>query len=509
MEIILFRPDNWREVLENKKPKSLFVESAWNGNGGSWQYKIAKYEKNMGNELIDLLNWAKENGIPSIFWNKEDPPHYERFVDKAKLFNYIFTSDANMIPKYKKAVGHKRIYPLPFAAQPAIHNPILKEPRSFNVCFAGTYYGDIFPERKRDMDLLLKPALDFDLHIYDRQYGMKGYETSHYRFPEIYQKAIQGRLEYSDMVNAYKRYKVFLNVNSVKDSPTMFSRRVFELLASGTVVISTYSKGIEEILGNDVVLFAESEDETRSHLEKLLNDDGYWSKLSVRGIRRIMEFHTYNQRLSYIFEKCGLDFQPTSLPKITILSIVENIRDLKSIERFAYEQTYRNFELLIYNAGCSSGDILSSKAILMAEGIKMISTKNLENVIALIKTPFVACISPKDYYFSNYLKDYALATIYAKNINFFGKRTHFIQKDCSVSLQDKDYEYTLVNRVPVATLMVRKTQLNKINLKRILEYEWFELNSDQCEILSLDRYNYLKIMNPQEIDPADRQRLGV
>lgn len=504
-----FSPNDWKEVLEAAKPKSLFVESAWNGNSGSWQYKIAKYQKNMGDELIELLSSAKNNRIPTIFWNKEDPPHYERFIHAAKHFDFVFTSDANMIPKYKKDVGHTRIYPLPFAAQPMIHNPIKRQPRNLSVCFAGTYYGDIFPERKRDMDVLLKPALDFDLDIYDRQYGMVGYETSQYRFPEIYQNAIRGRLEYSDMVDAYKRYKVFLNVNSVKDSPTMFSRRVFELLASGTVVISTYSKGIEEVIGNDVVLFAETEDETRLYLEKLLSDDGYWSQLSVRGIRRIMEFHTYNQRLSYIFEKCDVDFYPTPLPKITILSIVENIRDLKSIERFAYEQTYRNFELLIYNAGCSSGDILSSKAILMARGIKMISTKNLENVIALIKTPFAACISPKDYYFSNYLKDYALATIYAKNINFFGKRTHFIQKDSSVSLQDKNYEYMLVNRIPTATLMIRKTQLNKINLKRMLEDEWFELNSDQCEILSLDRYNYLQIMNPQEIDPADRQRLGV
>lgn len=502
-----FSPNDWKDVLEAEKPKSLFVESAWNGNSGSWQYKIAKYPKHMGEELVELLSWAKNNGIPTVFWNKEDPPHYERFIHSAKHFDYVFTSDANMIPKYKKDVGHTRIYPLPFAAQPMIHNPILKQPRNLNVCFAGTYYGDIFPERKRDMDVLLKPALDFDLDIYDRQYGMVGYETSHYRFPEIYQNAIRGRIEYSEMVHAYKRYKVFLNVNSVKDSPTMFSRRVFELLASGTVVISTYSKGIEEVIGNDVVLFAETEDETRLHLEKLLSDDYYWSRLSVNGIRRIMEYHTYNQRLSYIFEKCHLDFQPVPLPEITILSKVQNTLDLKSIEKFAVCQTYRNFELVLLNNGCSSGDVLSLKARLMTKGIKVNFTGYLENVITMIRNPFIAFISPQDYYFSNYLKDYALATNYSRNINFFGKRTYFIQKGSDVDLHSNGFEFMLVNRVPTATLMLRNTEFDASKLKNILNNQWFELDNGNEEILSLDRYNYLHVVNSQNLDPANWQKV--
>lgn len=509
IEIIRFRPDNWQEVLEAARPKALFVESAWNGNVGSWQYKIAKYEKNMGNELVELLVWAKKNRIPAIFWNKEDPPHYERFIDKAKLFDYIFTSDANKISDYRKDVGHKRIYPLPFAAQPVIHNPILRESRKFNVCFAGTYYGDIFPERKHDMDLLLRPALEFGLHIYDRQYGMPGYETSHYRFPDIYQKAIRGKLEYSDMVSAYKQYKVFLNVNSVKDSPTMFSRRVFELLASGTAVISTYSEGIEELLGSDVVLFAGSEDETRSHLEKLLSDENYWSEISVRGIRRVMEFHTYNQRLQYMFEKCNVDFQPTPLPKITILSKVESINDLKAIERFAHDQTYRKFDLIIYTSGNSYLDLISLKARLMLKGTPMEVTNNMDNIFSMIDSTYVALISPKNHYSSNYLKDYALATIYAGETKFFGKYTHFIQKGSAIQLQGEGNEYIFVNSVPTATLMISKTALKETNLASLMENEWFIRSDNQQDILSLDRFNYLHVINSQNIDSASLQKVCV
>ena len=54
---------------------------------------------------------------------------------------------------------------------------------------------------------------------------------------------------------AYRAYKIFLNVNSVHESPTMFSRRVFELLSSYTNVLSTPSVGITEILIKMCMLF--------------------------------------------------------------------------------------------------------------------------------------------------------------------------------------------------------------------------------------------------------------
>jgi len=158
VEIIKIRSNEDKDSIEEIQPDAIFVESAWNGNDGAWQYKIAKYAADTGNELVDLLHLANDRKLPSIFWNKEDPTHYERFIDKAKLFDYIFTSDSNTIDRYRRDVKHKRIYPLPFAAQPRIQNPLLDEKRKWNVCFSGTYYGDIFPERKQDMEILLRPA---------------------------------------------------------------------------------------------------------------------------------------------------------------------------------------------------------------------------------------------------------------------------------------------------------------------------------------------------------------
>src|SRR5207248_9052220 len=123
---------------------------------------------------------------------------------------------------------------------------------------------------------------------------------------DIYQGSIKGRLEYNEMIKAYKRYKVFLNVNSVKRSPTMFSRRVFELLASGTPVISSFSVGIEQMLGNDIVHLAGSERETLGHVERLLHDDSYWARVALRGVRAVYSRHTYARRLAEVCQQVGL-----------------------------------------------------------------------------------------------------------------------------------------------------------------------------------------------------------
>jgi len=257
-------PDNWEYLIRNHPVDALFCESAWRGNNAAWKFHIGNIGDLRKKGLLTMVQTFQNKGIPTIFWNKEDPVHFDHFIDDAKQFDYIFTSDASTIPAYRERVGHENIYALPFAAQEKIHNPLRSEQRTGNVCFAGSWYNAKYAERTLDMELILNPAIEYRLEIFDRNYGATGYEKVMYGFPEKYQSYVKGKLEYHEMIAAYKKYKVFLNINSVRYSPTMFSRRVFELLACGTPVISTWSKGIVNLLGEDAVLFTESEEDTRN-----------------------------------------------------------------------------------------------------------------------------------------------------------------------------------------------------------------------------------------------------
>ena len=104
--------------MEEARPELLLVESAWMGNGGKWRNRIIGFENLEDNPLLELLQYCRKIGIPTAFWNKEDPPHFDEFIGAAREFDFVFTSDADCIPLYREALGHDRIYELPFAAQP-------------------------------------------------------------------------------------------------------------------------------------------------------------------------------------------------------------------------------------------------------------------------------------------------------------------------------------------------------------------------------------------------------
>lgn len=317
-DLIAITPEKWREELLDQPIDLLFVESAWHGNDDSWAYRVAKYDKPKGSELSNIIRWAQKQSIPTVFWNKEDPPNFDRFIERAIEFDYIFTTDADCAERYRKrARPSSYISSLQFAAQPVLHNPTLEGARREATSFAGTYYANDYEPRRRAMDMLLRLASQYGLDIYDRMHNVTGKEKRQFEFPKDLQAYVRGSLTYDEMLKAYREYRVGLNVNSVSDSPTMFSRRVFELMACGTPVISTQSKGIEKTFGG-LVATVESEERAIEALQVLMSDNYEWLCSSVRGMRHVHMMHTYRHRLAEIVQAIGMDRQFASQSGIVI-----------------------------------------------------------------------------------------------------------------------------------------------------------------------------------------------
>lgn len=321
-ELIHLRPDAWVQQLAESSPVCILVESAWAGNDGAWRYHLAG-ESAPRPALRDLLEAARERGIPSVFWNKEDPPHFEDFVETAKLFDQVFTTDTDLLPEYRRRLGHDRVGVLGFAAQPAIHNPVRLKPghQERDVAFAGMYFRHKYPERREQMDLLLGGALDVShkmpigLEIFSRFQG----GDVRYQFPGELADRVVGSLPYEEMLTAYKAYKVFLNVNSVVDSPSMCSRRVFEILASGTPVISTRSVAIPEFFPEDLVPIADSREEAGHLVRAFVNSQELRDRTVHLAQRSIWEQHTYAHRARQILEAVGVDVSVPKRPSVSAL----------------------------------------------------------------------------------------------------------------------------------------------------------------------------------------------
>lgn len=392
--------DQWRLELEQLQPDLLFIESAWRGKDDAWNRKISQASP----ELLGVLEWCKQRNIPTMFWNKEDPVHFGTFLNTAKRFDYVFTTDLNCISNYKRDLGHDRVYLLPFGCNPVDHNPIEKYQRQPKACFAGSYYVR-YPERIRDLDALLETFIEHSgVDIYDRNFGK---EDVNYAFPDKYKPLILGNLKYEDIDLAYKGYDYGINLNSVKYSPSMFARRVFELLASRTLVVSNYSQGVRLFFG-DLVISTDAKSEIAEKLEKYASDPGYSDQIKQEGLRKVMLEHTYENRFSYIAEKVLGRPQQDYLPLVHVLAIAKSQADIEqTIENFR-RQDYSRKKLHIF---CTlPGLKLPEPSI---PDIELVLGNSITSQwINLDQNDFAAYFNVANYYGPHYLLDLALATKY-------------------------------------------------------------------------------------------------
>lgn len=413
VNLIQPRPDNWYALAEKYQPEFFFIESAWKGNYGSWQYRVANYANKPGQEVAHICQYARDKGIPTLFWNKEDPVHHEKFMCCAKLVDHIFTTDANMKSSYQAKTGNPSVHALPFAAQPALHKPAPLTTRLSRCCFAGSWYGNRHLERGRAMSWLLQTANKHGLDIFDRNFG-----TGNFPFPEEYKAGIKGSLPYNELCSEYRRYRVFLNVNSVTDSPTMCSRRVFELMACGTPVVSTYAKGIENLIESDAVWMVNNEKEADEAIYTLITDDAEWRRRSLTGIREVFAKHTYTHRLNDMFDLLGIRSNLAIDPNILLIAEAHNQSDLDALIQFVSKQSYRAFCLVI-ECQHDLASLVSSRAdniVLIQPGERVTWTTEHQADYSI-----AGWISPHNHYGDHYLRDLANASLYVPDAKGWAK----------------------------------------------------------------------------------------
>jgi len=295
----------------------VLSESAWKGNEGQWHRGVGYYSDEEHHDMAALLERARELGVPSVFWNKEDPVHFKRFVRTASLCDHVFTTDADRISEYAaQGAGRVRsVSSLPFYAQPRIHNPLPgSRPFELTASYAGTYYGERYAKRSRELSQLLETARPFGLAIYDRQADVP---DSPYRFPESLTSVVRGSLPYAEVVDSYKAHVVNLNVNSVTSSPTMFSRRVIEVAACGGVVLSGPGRGIEETLGSAIP--ASSDPLVwRALLRSWTGDPTARLREAWLQLRTVLRSHTVESAMAIVGRTAGLAVAARTLPTYAV-----------------------------------------------------------------------------------------------------------------------------------------------------------------------------------------------
>jgi glycosyltransferase involved in cell wall biosynthesis len=405
---------NYKNQIASSTSNFCFLESCWKGNKGTWEYAFTSpgLKHSNAQALLDLIPRVKQR-MPIVFWNKEDPMHYDKYLPIAKYADVIFTTDSEKVDNYKADVPDADVYAVPFAAQQKICNPSGRfRSEAESVCFAGSYYGVGHDERKRQMDALLPSIIKFEGAIYDR---MSKIDSDRYKFPPQYAPFIRDAVPFTEVVQLYKRFKVFLNVNTIVESPTMMSRRVYELLACGTPVVSTPSKAIEEQFSG-IVQVAKDADEANVIIERLLADEHYWEKTSHLGYREVMTKHTYAHRLMNIEKAIGINSEREA-PLVSIITCTKRPEMIDRIVTNMVRQNHSNIEFILVLQGFSQ---FQSEELI---GKLKSSDSNIKRVTAIINDSeetlgerfnkaaekangeYIAKMDDDDFYFANYLKD--------------------------------------------------------------------------------------------------------
>ncbi|GAG97352.1 unnamed protein product, partial [marine sediment metagenome] len=147
---------NFAEQILSSNSQLFFLESCWFGNNGKWQYAMTSRSEDHPARLAiyGAIELAKIKGMKVVFYNKEDPMHFDMYSHIAKKVDMVFTSDQNMVRKYKAMVPGIPVETLRFAAPSNLCNPIGSLPfdERRSVAFAGGYYGKNHDERREQME---------------------------------------------------------------------------------------------------------------------------------------------------------------------------------------------------------------------------------------------------------------------------------------------------------------------------------------------------------------------
>ncbi|WP_243056530.1 glycosyltransferase [Nocardioides sp. SR21] len=507
---VTFGPDDWQQALEQRRPDLLFVESAWAGNGGRWRLHLTR-DRRPSDELRALVTWCREEGIPTVFWNKEDPPNYDTFIATAQLFDQVFTVDADRIPDYHRDLGHDRVDLLPFAAQPRIHNPVRRLPgRPYEVAFAGTWFAEKHPERRTQMGYVLDPAVEHDLHIWSRM--QRG--DRRYRFPRPYRRHVVGSLPYARMLGAYTAYKLFLNVNSVTTSKTMCSRRLFELSAAQTAVVSAPAESIEPFFGATITV-VENADQTRAALDLLLADDDIRDRLALQAHRRVYDEHLCRQRVDTVLRAVGLAGAVLGAAEPTVSVIVPTCRpdQLDHVLRTVGRQSYRAIQLVLVAHGFvpDEGEVRRRAAdagvpelVLLQAGADRTLGACLNLGLDAATGDLVAKMDDDNFYGTHYLTDLVRALDFS-GADVVGKWAHLVLLEGSgeTLLRFADSEHHFVKQVQGGTFLMSRGIADLVrfgDLPRGVDTDFLErARAADLTVYAADRFNFVSV---RRADPA-------
>lgn len=240
---VYLSPSNFQRELSSHEFDAVLFVTCWRGMYDD-EWRGMSFRERPKAALEAIIGHCKANEVPLVFQSIEDPSNFDHFLDLAKQFDYVFTSDSDCVDRYKSELGHDNVYYGEYGANPIVNNPVGSQRHNFQSVFFAGSYPERYPERTKDMEtmfdsVLANPRTDTPLLIVDRNYGSGSFE-----FPDRFRPYTIGPFSHEVLQRIHKLFAYSANFNSIKSSPTMCAMRVYELQAQGKPMLTNYAMSV-------------------------------------------------------------------------------------------------------------------------------------------------------------------------------------------------------------------------------------------------------------------------
>ncbi len=213
--------------------------------------------------VADLAKELESLNVPRICYIIDTHCAFDTRLEIARRFNFTFLAQKTHLPHFVHA-GITNVAWMPLACSPELHDVGPME-RTYDVAFVGAVPDDPNDRRKKLLDAVKA------------------------RFPNSY----IGRAWPEEMARIYAQAKIVINISAMRD----INMRVFEGLASGAMLITDPSDGLEELFKDkeNLVVYP-TDSELVGIIDHYLKHDADRVRIAAAGRALVLSEHTYRHR---------------------------------------------------------------------------------------------------------------------------------------------------------------------------------------------------------------------
>ncbi|MBQ3682490.1 MAG: glycosyltransferase family 2 protein [Succinimonas sp.] len=327
-------PDNYEEVINEKKIDMLLVTSVWEGVNSAWDgIAIPSSFIAARAKAIEMLKQCKLNAIPVVFYSINGSNFFENFAELAKLADYVYTSSASDLDLYKNAcTAVKHVEYLPMGINPLEHNPvgISRFKRVDNVLFCGLWINNN-NKRCSELTSIFNGVVNSKKNLCI--FCEKNIDNNGLSYPDSFKKYAAGYTDSSILARLNKSCE--WGVAYADPVSGMVPYVIYEKLADACLVISNNCQD-KLSSGMPLVFNAYNAEAIREYL----NTDGKedLSEREMFGVRSVMKNHTCFSIMNRILADASLE-EKCVAPKLLVIG-ADSARNRENFKRQTYDNKY-------------------------------------------------------------------------------------------------------------------------------------------------------------------------